>query len=57
MASSMDDDRNEGEANAAEAGHDKDEGDKAEQEGNREDHPADEEENGCDLVVEDIEDG
>ena len=57
VASSMDDDRNEGEANAAEAGHDKDEGDKAEQEGDREDHPADEEENGGDLVVEDIEDG
>ena len=67
VASSMDDDRNEGEANAAEAGHDNDEGgeavndkdggDKAEQEGDREDHPADEEENGGDLVVEDLEDG
>ena len=53
----MDDGRNEGEANEREARHDKDGGDKAEQEGDREDHPADEEENGGDLVVEDLEDG
>ena len=57
VASWMDDDRNEEEANAEEARHDKDGGDKAEQEGDREDHPADEEENGGDLVVEDLEDG
>ena len=67
VASSMDVDRNEEEANVADARHDndkggeagpgKDEGDKAEQEGNREDHPGGEEENGGDLVVEDIEDG
>ena len=67
VASSMDDHRNEEEANAeearhdndggGEARHDKDGGDKAEQEGDREDHPADEEENGGDLVVEDLEDG
>ena len=57
VASSMDDGRNEGEANEREARHDKDGGDKAEQEGDREDHPADEEENGGDLVVEDLEDG
>ena len=67
VASSMDDDRNEEEANAeearhdndggGEARHDKDGGGEAEQEGDREDHPADEEENGGDLVVEDLEDG
>ena len=67
VASSKDDDRNEEEANAeearhdndggGEARHDKDGGGEAEQEGDREDHPADEEENGGDLVVEDLEDG
>ena len=67
VASSMDDDRNEEEANEREARHDNDGrdkarhdndgGDKAEQEGDREDHPADEEENQGDLVVEDLEDG
>ena len=56
VASSKDDDRNEEEANEREAGHDKDGGGEAEQEGDREDHPADEEENGGDLVVEDLED-
>ena len=67
VASWMDDDRNEEEANAeearhdndggGEARHDKDGGGEAEQEGDREDHPADEEENEGDLVVEDLEDG
>ena len=57
VASSMDDDRNEGEANEREARHGKDEGHEAEQKANREDHPADEEENEGDLVVEDLEDG
>ena len=57
VASWMDDDRNEEEANAEEARHDNDGGGEAEQEGDREDHPADEEENGGDLVVEDLEDG
>ena len=67
VASWMDDDRNEEEANAeearhdndggGEARHDKDGGGEAEQEGDREDHPADEEENRGDLVVEDLEVG
>ena len=56
VASSMDVDRNEEEANVADARHDNDKGGETEQEGDGEDHPADEEENGGDLVVEDLED-